>query len=77
VEGKLNAEGNLEIKRGQRWVDMHCPFMGEAVPCGEWCPQLSEPMRQKNFKTGNLETVLHICQGKHWKFSDFEDRRSL
>ena len=78
MEGKLDEEGNLSIKRGMRWVNMHCPYAAsEAIPCGEWCPQLSEPIIQKNFKSQRMETVVHICQGRHWKFTDFEDRREV
>lgn len=77
MEGKLNEDGTFAAKRGAKWVDFLCPYLDGATPCGEWCPQMSEPIRQTNKKNGHMETVVHICQGRHWKFTEFEDRRGV
>lgn len=77
MEGKIKEDGSLQIKRGLRMVNMMCPYSAASEPCGEWCPQFSEPMRQTNRNTNQVETIIHICQNRHWKFSAIEDRRGL
>jgi len=80
MEGKLNELGELVIKRANGWTELICPFSeGGDIPCGDWCPHFTEPFIQKNMKYGEtrVETVVHLCHGKHWKFADFEDRREL
>ncbi len=75
MEAKFNDAGSLEIKRAGRWVLQRC-FLCD-MDCGEWCPQVSEPIRQKNKKLDRADTIVHICQGRFWKFTAFEDRRTL
>lgn len=77
MEGKFDEDGFLVIKRGVRWVNQHCPMNTGESNCGEHCPLVSEPIRQINKKSERTETVIHICQGRHWKFTAFEDRRSV
>lgn len=77
MEGRFNEKGNLEIKRANGWTAATCPFTGGCEPCGSWCPHVTEPIRQDNRKFDRQECVVYICHGKHWKFSDFEDRREL
>jgi hypothetical protein len=75
MQGMLNEHGELVVMRGPQWVNLMCPFADSEVPCAHHCPQMSEPLRQHNKKFNRTETVVHICHGRHWKFSDFEDRR--
>jgi hypothetical protein len=71
--GKLNEDGELVLVRAGREVNCVCPFM--EAPCSESCPQMTEPIRQHNKKYDRFETVIHLCHGKYWKFTEFEDRR--
>jgi len=36
-----------------------------------------QPHQQYNKKFERPELVVHLCSGKHWKFSEFEDRREV
>jgi len=76
MEGKLNEDGEFQIKRANGWTPALCPFT-EGSPCGAWCAHFTEPHQQYNKKFERAELVVHLCQGKHWKFSEFEDRREL
>jgi hypothetical protein len=73
MRGLLTEDGDLVIIRGGREINSACPFNGS--PCGEWCPHMTEPIRQFNKKLQREETILHLCHNKHWKFTEFEDRR--
>jgi hypothetical protein len=73
MKAMFNEKGKLVINRAGRWVNQLCFLSDES--CGEWCPQVSEPIRQKNRNMNRTDTVIHICQGRHWKFTEFEDRR--
>jgi len=74
MEAKFDEQGDLHIKRSNGWVPQICPFSESR--CGTWCPHVTEPFLQRNSKfNGREEMVLHICHGKHWKFTSFEDRR--
>jgi len=78
MDGKFNEEGALEIKRAGRWKEQKCFYqcVEYDVACGEHCPQVSEPIRQRNDKMERSETIVYICQNRHWKFTSFEDRRT-
>jgi hypothetical protein len=76
MEGRFTEDGSLELKRANGWVIMECPFTCRDAPCGTWCPHVTEPIRQENKKFERPETVVYVCHGKHWKFSDFEDKRT-
>jgi len=76
MEGKLNEDGELEINRANGWTAALCPF-SDGAPCGTWCAQFTDPHHQFNMKFERSELVVHLCHGKHWKFSSFEDRRRL
>lgn len=77
MEGKFNEDGSFAAKRGVNWVNFMCPFTAMSEPCNMECPQMSEPIRQINRQSNRPETVIHICQGRHWKFTAFEDRRTI
>jgi len=76
MDGTFDEQGGLVIKRGAREVSQKC-LHNPDMPCGDWCPQVSEPIRQENKKLDRKETIIHICQGRHWKFTGFEDRRRI
>ncbi len=40
---KINKDGSLEIERAGRGRKQYCPFVLEAVDCGDWCPLFGEP----------------------------------
>lgn len=73
MEIKINANGYLEIKRGDKWAEQYCPRTsdgGGRYCCGDWCPLFGEP-------------VIDGGSGKAWKLSlcqttlygQIEDRR--
>ena len=72
MEAMFNNEGGLVIKRGGKWVDMFCFHAAHPdtdTVCGDWCPQISEPIRQHNGKLKREETVRYgtsVVYNKEW-----------
>ena len=77
MEGRFTEAGSLELKRANGWVKQMCPYSAGSEPCGTWCPHVTEPIKQNNQKFERQECVIYVCNGRHWKFSDFEDRREM
>ena len=72
--GGLAPNGDLIVGRKSGHETVECPYTDRN--CGTWCAQFSEPIHQRNpKKQDRLETVIHLCHGKHWKFTSFEDSR--
>lgn len=44
MEGKIDAEGSLYIKRGRKLKSMECPW-DFPHGCGDHCPHFGEPNR--------------------------------
>jgi len=70
MEGKIDKDGNLEIKRGKKYKVQACFYGGDG--CGDWCPQFGEHSLSKS----NGMTYLRICQKRILEFKDFEDERT-
>jgi len=69
--GGLDSSGNFFLLRKEGKTEVKCPYQGRA--CGTWCAQFSEPF--ENTKESKKNTLVHICQGKYWKFTKFVDER--
>jgi len=76
MEGKIDKNGKLKIKRGKEYKDQKCPYdirSEQVYICGDHCPQFGEP---KNM-IGSMGkfTALSICQNRILEFEQFEDER--
>jgi len=73
MEGKINKNGNLEIKRGDKYKLQVCVYDNTA--CDDWCPQFGEPEIYSGDKTLPGQSYLTICQSRLLKFDKFVDER--
>jgi len=73
MRGLLTNEGELKVFRKDGLCTLHCPYTDSL--CGTWCPQFTEPIRRDNDRLNRVDTIVHLCHGKHWKFTEFEDQR--
>lgn len=75
MEGKINKEGVLEMKRAGKFKEMQCRLAGELISCvcGDDCPHFREPVILR-YKLPNI-TELQICQGNILAFHQFTDER--
>ncbi|NLX81331.1 MAG: hypothetical protein GXZ03_07205 [Proteiniphilum sp.] len=57
MKGKIDGNGQLLIKRGEKYEIQLCPFAhihmsdeidGQLMYCGDWCPLFGEPEYQVN-----------------------------
>lgn len=83
MEGLINMDGNLEIRRrGEKYLPQACPFgvvkedkgdgKQQRTACGDWCPQFGEPIVSKTAIPGKPDSVvIYICQGKVLNFNEF------
>lgn len=82
LEGMINENGFLFIKRNGDMKDQKCPYsstQGEGFAnCGDWCPLFDEPYKQASvpasFACSRGYHALDLCN-KKLLFSEFEDRR--
>lgn len=73
MEGMIDKDGELRIRRGGRWRDMICPY--KQTRCSDECPLLGEPQRL----SGGTAIVPISCGqsvGAIWVFDDFFDERA-
>lgn len=79
MRGQLTKNGDFVVERKDKFTNLCCPFQQETTNCGTWCPHFSEPIKQRNTpnnrSTSREETLVHICHGRYWKFTEFEDAR--
>jgi len=77
MEGKINKNGNLRIKRGRKYKDQYCPYesSSEVTLCGDWCPQFGEPDWYPEAKNWPDTANLNICQNRLLHFNQFKDER--
>lgn len=71
MDGKIDNDGYICIKRGKFLGRQFCPFRESGrQPCGDWCPLFGEPepdtdpIFEKNGATTfkpNGKTVLSLC----------------
>ncbi len=83
MKGFISDFGNLHILRGHEFKPQRCLFK-EGICCGDWCPQMSEPIYAFPTTTNQEEycetleerpAQLSICYNKILEFTNFEDRR--
>jgi len=80
MEGKIDKDGNLEIKRGKKYKVQACFYSGGEAACGGWCPQFGEPDFYKNADGvtdvhESYSALLKICQNRLLNFDKFVDER--
>lgn len=70
MEGKIDKNGNLFLRRGSMLKAVQCPYIDGRDYCGDWCGLFGEPVN------GNQDgrTVLGLCRAVHI-FTDFTDER--
>jgi hypothetical protein len=74
MQGKINENGHLEIKRGKVIKEQTCPMHRNEPYCGDWCPQFGEPQIPiKGEDTWSPQ--INICQGRCLYFSELTDER--
>jgi len=78
MEGKINQDGVLEIKRGTKMKIMSCQYQSAA--CCDECPKFGEPKGEiwidhwdQNHKIEY--TIIKICDERLLKFKEFKDER--
>lgn len=87
MNGKINKDGNLEIKRGKEYKKQFCFYedmqfyhyglrqtVEKTKSCGDWCPQFGEPFSTKK-QDSEFKTGLLLCQGRYLYFRKFDDKR--
>lgn len=61
MEGMIDRDGSLRIRRGGRMKIQECPFTSRDFkindtlihnPCGDWCPLFNEPIDEYRKSTG-------------------------
>lgn len=68
LEGKMTAEGSLEIKRkGVTWKTQDCRY-DKTRECGDDCSGFGEP-------TGSGPYTVTLCEGRVLTFTTFTDNR--
>jgi hypothetical protein len=90
MEGKINRDGTLVIKRGSKMKEMNCKPGGMAPggiddifieTCGDDCPHFGEPESYLEYKDDpphmkkTNDICLFICGGTTLRFSKFTDER--
>ena len=81
MEGRINYDGSLAIKRGSTFKNQECRF--ENMPCSDTCPLFGEPRAEIKLSTMNDnfgwhetgKTELRICSNTTLIFDKFEDKR--
>jgi len=74
MEGKIDKNGYLWIKRNRRFKLQNCPYSNAAIvaACGDWCPLFVEPYVANNHKGGSWD--LPLCESLLF-FNTFTDER--
>ena len=83
MEGKIDENGVLEIKRAGKMQAMNCKPGGIAIGgisenfeieacCGDSCPLFGEP---SSVNKKDARVILIICQGRVLAFDKFTDER--
>lgn len=67
MEGKIDKNGNLEIKRKNKWKYMYCPYSDTGEGCGDWCALFGEPVWSGSCKIGLCHKII--------TFRNFTDER--
>jgi len=72
IEGKIDKEGYLNLRRGNKMIMQYCPFQHLTL-CGHQCPLFGEPERRilKEYMLWKLE----LCN-KVLYFNKFVDERT-
>ena len=73
MRGKLTDAGLFIAERKTGFEEMGCPY--NDAQCGPWCALFSEPIKQRNIKMKREETLVNLCNGRYWKFTDVKDER--
>ena len=85
MDGKIDRNGFLYIKRGKKMKTVLCPFcawntfekMGqtqiEQNPCGDWCVLFGEP----EIAGSPLPARIVVCHDKELWFNEFTDEREV
>ena len=73
MRGKLTEAGLFIAERKTGFEGMGCPY--NDVQCGPWGALFSEPIKKRNIKMKREETLVNLCNGRYWKFTEFEDER--
>lgn len=50
MDFKIDKDGFLSIKRGNKFKEQLCPLTEKARNCGDWCPLFGEPHKQYDEK---------------------------
>ncbi len=79
MEGIINKDGKLEIKRGEKLIIQNCPYDNPpatrgAADCGDWCSLFGEP-RTHTFANKDPAFLLKLCHRELY-FEKFKDLRS-
>lgn len=70
MEGKIDKNGWLSIKRKNKFTKQGCPLDNKGAHCGCWCALFGEPAR-----VGENGAVLCLCK-KVLDFNKFRDERN-
>jgi hypothetical protein len=70
MEGKIDENGFLIVKRGNLFKDMTCPKSCEEYHCGDWCALFGEP----SSSIVEEEVHLEICHN-YFIFTNIVDER--
>ena len=75
MNGKINKNGELCIKRAEKSTKQSCPLCTDNSSCGDWCALFSEP---KHYRENDeiIGTTLELCR-KELFFEIFVDERKL
>ena len=76
MEGRINKEGQLEIKRKDGYRLQMCLYDMGGGFCGDWCPQFGEPLKWPHSLANGNTKGLKICQNRELVFSKFKDERT-
>lgn len=64
VKIKIDNNGYLDIKRGNKWRQQYCMQQQKEVPCGDHCPLFGEPMEMGGHYSIQLCNVTLIIDGE-------------
>jgi hypothetical protein len=71
MEGIIDVDGILQIKRGNTMRPQMCPYSNGKRFCGDWCAKFGEPR-----KIADGKTKLRICDNTVLIFKRFKDKRT-
>jgi len=72
--GKIDEDGYLRIKRGEKFKPVVCPFSvdGGCYNCGDWCALFGEP--ELWLRREGRSFILSLCH-KVYVFDELIDER--